>query len=104
MNDFIKSITNQNLPFEMVKGNSMYKLGSISKTQNLINDYEQLKHEFDILQQNFNIVKNQNEMLSKENENLQENGKLSSSEINELRNRLKVIYFAEYINHIRILL
>lgn len=92
MNEFIKSITGQNLPTELGKQSMMSKLESISKTQNLISDYEQLSHEYEMLQQNFKILKNQNELLIKENQNLQENGNLISKEVDEMRKRLKVYY------------
>jgi hypothetical protein len=92
MDEFIKSITGQNKSSEvLVKQNTLSKLSSISKTQNLISDYEQVKHEYEMLQQNFNILKNQNELLGKENSNLQKNGNLYSKEIEELRNRMKVL-------------
>jgi len=93
MNEFIKSITGNNLPTDLGRQSVMSKLGSISKTQNLINDYEQLSHESEMLQQNYNILKNQNELLIKENQNLQENGNLISREVDELRKRLKVNIF-----------
>jgi hypothetical protein len=92
MSEFIKSITAQNLPSELGKQSAISKLGSISKTQNLINDYEQLRHEFDMLQQNYSILKNQNELLVKENQNLQENGNLISKEVDDLRKGLKVLF------------
>ena len=92
MDEFIKSITGQNKSSEFLgKHNTISKLSSISKTQNLISEYEQVKYEFEMLQQNFNILKNQNELLMKENSNLQDNGNLYSKEIEELRNRLKVL-------------
>jgi len=92
MNEFIKSITS--LRPDLTKSNVISKLNSISKTQNLINDFESLKYEYEMLVQNFNILKNQNEMLVKENTNLQNNSNLHSEELKNLRNQMLV--FNEY--------
>jgi hypothetical protein len=88
MNEFVSSLMGANLP-EFGKKNSISKLGSISKTQNLIDDYESLKHEHEMLNQNLSILKMQNELLVKENKNLQEM-KGNSEEVNLLRDKLIV--------------
>lgn len=90
MNEFIKSITASSLPSEFGKSNVLSKLGSISKTQNLINDFESLKYEYEILYNNFNILKNQNELLIQENKNLQSSSNHYSEEVNGLRDQLMV--------------
>jgi len=91
MNEFVKSLITPNLP-EVGKSNNVSKLNSISKTQNLINDFEQLKHDYEILKQNFNIIKNQNDMLIQENKNIQNNSEGYSEEIKSLRDQLMVIF------------
>ena len=90
MKQFVSQLMSTNLP-EYGKGNIISKLGSISKTQNLINDYESLKHEHEMLKQNLNILKIQNEMLVKENKNLEENTK-NTSDVQNLREKLLVCY------------
>lgn len=88
MNEFVKSLTTP----EVGKSNNISKLNSISKTQNLINDFEQLKHDYEILKQNFNIIKNQNDMLIQENKNIQNNSEGYSEEIKSLRDQIMVIF------------
>jgi hypothetical protein len=88
MNQFVSSIMGVNIP-EFGKKNSISKLGSISKTQNLIDDFESLKHEHEMLNQNLSILKMQNELLVKENKNLQEI-KGNSDEVKVLREKLIV--------------
>ena len=90
MNEFVNSITATNLPSEFGKPTVLSKLGSISKTQNLINDYEQLKHDYEMLSQNYNILKNQNELLVKENQNLESSSNNYSQEVNNLREQIMV--------------
>ena len=92
MNEFVKSITATNLPSEFGKPSVLSKLGSITKTQNLINDFEQLKHDFEILSQNYNILKNQNDLLVKENKNLELSSNNYSQENNSLREQLMVSF------------
>ncbi len=89
MNEFVKSVISSNIP-EFGKSNAISKLGSITKTQNLINDFEQLKHDYEMLKQNFNILKNQNEMLVQENKNIQGNASNYSEEVGNLREQLMV--------------
>lgn len=91
MNEFVKSLITPNLP-EFGKSNNISKLNSISKTQNLINDFEQLKHDYEIIKQNFNIIKNQNDMLIQENKNIQNNSACNSEEIKSLRDQIMVIF------------
>jgi hypothetical protein len=91
MNEFVKMITKNSIPTEFGKSNVLSKLNSITKTQNLITDFEELKYEYEMLNQNYNILKNQNEMLIKENENLQNNSKVYSYEVGELKQKLKVL-------------
>lgn len=93
MNEFIKSINTISLPTDIGKSNVISKLGSISKTQNLISDFESLKHEHQMLNQNYQILKNQNEMLIKENKNLESSALQYSEEVNNLRDQLMVINF-----------
>jgi hypothetical protein len=93
MNEFVNMITKNSIPNEFGKSNVLSKLNSITKTQNLITDFEELKYEYEMLTQNYNILKNQNEMLIKENENLQNNSKSYSSEVDELKQKLKVKSF-----------
>lgn len=90
MNDFVKNIAGSSLPSDFNKTNAVSKLGSISKTQDLINDHEQLKHEFDLLKQELNILKSQNQMLATENDNLNTSGKQHISELDSLRQKMKV--------------
>jgi FtsZ-binding cell division protein ZapB len=89
MNEFVKCVLSSNIP-EFGKSNVISKLGSISKTQNLINDFEQLKHDYEMLKQNFNIIKNQNDMLVQENKNIQNSSCNYSDEIKSLRDQLMV--------------
>lgn len=89
MNEFIKTIGQPLKPSDYGKQNIISKLSSITKTQNLINDHEQLKHEYEMLHQNYGVLKNQNDMLIKENQNLEANSKGYSEEVNELRNKIK---------------
>jgi hypothetical protein len=89
MNEFIKTVIKSNIP-EFGKSNVISKLGSITKTQNLINDYEQLKHDHEILNQNFGILKNQNELLVRENKNLESSANNYSQEVKNLREQILV--------------
>jgi hypothetical protein len=91
MNEFVKMITKNSIPTEFGKSNVLSKLNSITKTQNLITDFEELKYEYEMLNQSYNILKNQNEMLVKENENLQNNSKVYSNEVTELKQKLKIL-------------
>lgn len=89
MNEFIKTVIKSNIP-EFGKSNVLSKLGSITKTQNLINDFEQLKHDHEMLNQNFGILKNQNELLIRENKNLESSANNYSQEVNNLREQIMV--------------
>jgi predicted nuclease with TOPRIM domain len=102
MEEFVKSVCEIHLPSEFNKLSMISKLGSISKTNNLINDYEDIKHEYDLLKQNLNILKNQNELLIKENQNLNSNNEDYYQELETLRAKIKVnnIKFNIYLIYI----
>ena len=81
MNDFINSLSNLTLP-DTNSNNKLGKLGSISNTANLIENYETLKHDNDILNEKNKILENKIELLQNENNNLNNNN-------NELLNKLE---------------
>jgi hypothetical protein len=89
MDEFVKGITDQMIPSDFNK-NSTSKLTSISKTQNLISEFEQLKHDKELIAHELEILKNQNSMLIKENHNLMANNKSILGDVDMLRNKVKV--------------
>ena len=90
MNEFVSSISNLALP-DLNSKSTLGKLGSISNTTNLIENYETLKHDYDILNQKVEILKSKNEMLSNENQNLNTNISNYSETINQLREQIKTM-------------
>lgn len=89
MDEFVKSLS-QTLPNSFGKQNVISKLNSITKTQNLINDFEQLKNEHEVLKEEYHMMKNKNEMLVNEVQNLQAESQKQEQEINSLRAQIKV--------------
>ena len=87
MKEFISNLSNLSLNESGNK--SIGKLGSISNTSELIENYETLKHDYDILNEKVNILNNKNEMLSNENNNLNKNIQENNDTINQLRNQIR---------------
>ena len=87
MKEFISNLSNLSLNESGNK--SIGKLGSISNTSELIENYETLKHDYDILNEKVNILNNKNEMLSNENNNLNNNIQENNNTINQLRNQIR---------------
>ena len=88
MNDFVNSLSNLTLP-DTNSNNKLGKLGSISNTANLIENYETLKHDNDILNEKNKILENKIELLQNENNNLNNINNQNSNEIENLRNQIK---------------
>lgn len=83
MNDLVALITSPSVPNGEFgkKNNAVGKLGSISNTQTLIADFEDLKERYEFLSHEWENLKSKNEMLINENENLKKNTSKFSGEI-----------------------
>lgn len=87
MNDLINMLTQPSIP-ELGKKGGIGKLSSISSTQNLIEEFEDLKEKHAILNSTLENYKHQIDMLSKENENLKQNNNSMSNEIGNLSTQI----------------
>ena len=90
MNAFVAQISNLALP-DLKSKSSLGKLGSISNTSNLIENYETLKHDYDLLNQKIEILQSKNDMLSNENTNLNNARNNDSATIAKLREQIKTL-------------
>lgn len=70
MKDLIEMITSPNVNLNSNNSKNKGKLDSISNTQTLIADFEELKENYTLLQSNLDDLNKKNKMLSEENNNL----------------------------------
>lgn len=89
MEDLVNLLNSPNVPTDFSGKKNIGKLSSISSTQNLISDYEELLQNHNILNAEFNNLKKQNDLLSQENLNLKSNNNKFSNEMQSFNKQLE---------------
>ena len=91
MKDLIEMVTAPNVLNDgLNKKLNVGKLGSISSTQTLIADFEEMKESFEIMKSELENLKKKNSLLSEENNNLKNtNNTLANKEMVSMSEQLK---------------
>jgi hypothetical protein len=91
MNELIALINTPSIPINLSGKKAVGKLGSITSTQDLINDYEELLQNYKLLNNDLENLKQKNLFLSEENLNLKDNNDQLSKQINSMSNQVNSI-------------
>lgn len=94
INDLIKMITSTIPSYDFGKKTNVGKLSSVSNTQQLINDFEELKEKYEFLLNEHDVIKTQNSLLIKENENMKVNSSQFNKEIASMSSQIEKLSFS----------